>query len=103
VAAAQGAELDDALQREFQAEYARAVREAQEGWGSVWTSVAVGTAVSLATTPLDPAVGVIGGAVVGTIVEAGRKLVGQARARSTWVVAADELRAMAERNRGEKS
>lgn len=98
-AAAAGRDIDRALIVEFHREYSRAVREAEDGWGSVAISVATGTAVSLALAPLSGPAAAIAGTAVATIVESGRMLIGHQRRRNRWEVAADELAAIAGRSR----
>jgi hypothetical protein len=94
-----GGSFDAATVRAFQAEYSKAMQEAEEGWGSVWTSVGLGVAVSIATSQLGAAESLVAGSVVAATVEAGQHLFREHRRRNTWMVAADDLRAIAARSR----
>jgi hypothetical protein len=97
-AAARGVPLDEAIHHEYERASARAVDELSGRLDLVIPAV-VGTATSVVLAGLDPAAGAVFGPVLSLITNVGQRYLSQRRTHNSWVTAASELRAMAERTR----
>lgn len=88
--------LDIAAVRDFHRQYATAVNEAS--WHPHGASVAIGAAVSIATSPLVAPASALAGIVLTAAIEGARFWRNQRQRRDSWMAAADRLNHLAERD-----